>query len=204
MNHWGVSPCCTNPPVAKAHHRNDANTPRNTTESYPHPPSLPTRWGDNCGPDDRDCHTHTHTDSQDHCAQDGRDTIDIWLCTRTRHRDGVDMPDAGLHPHREAMHKQHTQSGSSCCAPFGDPHVHKERDRMKPGRNAATAAQTHWSQSTIWRGHTRSTTSPKKGKRRGYISKEFCAKTDLCPLASPRVALVGVCLLRHPDNGNTR
>ena len=69
---------------------------------------------------------HTHTDSQDHCAQDGRDTIDIWLCTMTRHRDGVDMPDAGLHPHREAMHKQNTQSGSSCCVPFGDPHVHKE------------------------------------------------------------------------------
>ena len=38
----------------------------------------------------------------------------------------------------------------------------------------------------------------------GYISKEFCANADLCPLASPRVALVGVCLLRHPDNGNTR
>ena len=59
-------------------------------------------------------------------------------------------------------------------------------------------------QSTIWRGHTRSTTSPKKGKRRGYISKKFCANADLCPLASPRVALVGVCLLRHPDKGNTR
>ena len=68
---------------------------------------------------------HTHTDSQDHCAQDGRDTIDIWLCTRTRHRDGVDMPDAGLHPHREAMHKQHTEPGPSCCVPLGDPHVHK-------------------------------------------------------------------------------
>ena len=44
----------------------------------------------------------------------------------------------------------------------------------------------------------------RKGKAGGYISKEFCANADLCPLASPRVALVGVCLLRHPDNGNTR
>ena len=35
------------------------------------------------------------------------------------------MPDAGLHPHREAMHKQHIEPGPSCCVPFGDPHVHK-------------------------------------------------------------------------------
>ena len=41
-----------------------------------------------------------------------------------QHRDGVDMPDAGLHPHRDAMHKQHTEPGPSCCVPFGDPHVH--------------------------------------------------------------------------------
>ena len=41
-------------------------------------------------------------------------------------------------------------------------------------------------------------------KRRGYINKGFCANTDLCPFASPRVALVGVRLLRHPNNGNTR
>ena len=36
------------------------------------------------------------------------------------------------------------------------------------------------------------------------MNKGFCAKADLCPLASPRVALVGVRLLTHPDNGNTR
>ena len=30
------------------------------------------------------------------------------------------------------------------------------------------------------------------------MNKRFCANTDLCPLASPRVALVGVRLLRHP------
>ena len=38
----------------------------------------------------------------------------------------------------------------------------------------------------------------------GCMNKEFCANTDLRPLASPRVALVGVRLLRHPDNGDTR
>ena len=45
MNHWGVSSCCTNPPVAMAHHRNDANTPRNTTNSYLHPPEPPQSTG---------------------------------------------------------------------------------------------------------------------------------------------------------------
>ena len=44
----------------------------------------------------------------------------------------------------------------------------------------------------------------KERKKKGCINKGFCAKTDLCPLASPRVALVGLRLLRHPDKGNTR
>ena len=52
---------------------------------------------------------------------------------------------------------------------------------------------------------THQTDDKSKGrKKKGYISKGFCANADLCPLASPRVALVGVCLFRHPDNGNTR
>ena len=113
MNHWGVSSCCINPPVAMAHHRNDANTPRSTTESHPHPPKPPRPSGVTIvGPTTA---IATHTTSQNHWAQAGRDTIGIWLCTRPRHRDGVDMPDAGLHPHREAMHKQHTEPGPSCC-----------------------------------------------------------------------------------------
>ena len=57
----------------------------------------------------------------------------------------------------------------------------------------------------MYLGRTHHADEKSKGrKKEGYISKEFCAKTDLCPLASPRVALVGVCLLRHPDKGNTR
>ena len=203
MNHWGVSSCCINPPVAKAHHRNDANPPRSTTKSNPHPPKPPRPSGVTIV--GRTTATATHTTSQDHCAQAGRNTIGIWLCTRPRHRDCVDMPDAGLHPHREAKHKQHTHSqGHRAVCPSATHMSIRKRDRTTPSRNAATAAQTHWCQSTMWRGHTRSTTSPKEGKRRGCISKGFCAKTDLCPLASPRVALVGVCLLRHPDKGNTR
>ena len=81
------------------------------------------------------------TTSHDQCAQTGRNTIDIWLCTRARHRDGVDMPDAGLHPHREAMHKQHTEPGPSCCVPFGDPHVHtvKPSDETRQECNHSSA-----------------------------------------------------------------
>ena len=123
MYHWGVSPCWINPPVAKAHHRNDTNAPRNVNASYPHPPNPPRSSGVTIvGPTTA---IATHTTSQNHCAQEGRDTIDTCCAPGPRHRDGVDMPDAGLHPHREAMHKQHTQSGSSCCVPFGDPQVNK-------------------------------------------------------------------------------
>ena len=67
----------------------------------------------------------THTTSQNNCTQDGRGTIDTGCAPGPRHRDGVDMPGAGLHPHREAMHKQHTEPGPPCCVSFGDPHVHK-------------------------------------------------------------------------------
>ena len=108
-------------------------------------------------------------------------------------------------PTPRAMHKQHTEPGPSCCVPFGDPTCPQcdatvqHQAGMQPQQR-----KPNGDQSTIWRGHTRPTTSPKEGKRRGYISKGFCAHTDLCPLASPRVALVGVCLLRHPDKGNTR
>ena len=175
------------------------------TKGTPEPSNhhqLPPILRDNhCGPDDQDC--HTHTDSQDHCSQDGRDTIDIWLCTRARHRDGV--PDAGLHPHREVMHKQHTHPWSSCCVPFGCPDVH-EGTRSNDTRqecshsNANTLVPVHH----LARTHEIDDKSKERKKKGGYISKGFCAKTDLCPLASPRVALVGVCLLRHPDNDNTR
>ena len=34
----GVSSWCTDPPVTKAHHRNDTNPRRNAKGSYPHPP----------------------------------------------------------------------------------------------------------------------------------------------------------------------
>ena len=63
------------------------------------------------------------------------------------------------------------------------------------GRNQAGC--NHSSANTLGPIHhlarTHQTDDKSKGrKRRGYISKGFCANADLCPLASPRVALVGV------------
>ena len=147
----------------------------------------------------------THTTSQGPLPQEGRTTIGNCFVPRPRHRNGVDMPDAGLHQHREAMHKQHTQSGSSCCAPFGDPHVHN----VTPSYNTSREC-SHSSANTMGTSPPYGEDTPdrrpiqRKEKGGGYISNMFCANTDLCPLASPRVALVGVRLLRHPDNGNTR
>ena len=46
----------------------------------------------------------------------GRTTIDTCCVPRARHRDGVDMPDAGLHPQRRAMHKQHRAMAILLCA----------------------------------------------------------------------------------------
>ena len=47
----GVSPWCTEPPVTKAHHRNDTNPPRNVKGSYPLPPNPPRPSGvTNVGP----------------------------------------------------------------------------------------------------------------------------------------------------------
>ena len=149
MIHWGVSPCCTNPPVAKAHHRNDTHTPRSTTEPHPHPQPSPILWGNHCGSDDRDCHTQSL--AQPLCPRRSRHHWHL-LCTRARHRDGVDMPDAGLHPHREAMNKQHTHSSTqSRCVPFSDPHVHKAA-RSNDTRQECTPQQRNdnGDQSTIW------------------------------------------------------
>ena len=41
----GVSSWCTEPPVTKAHHRNDTNPPRNVKGSHPHPPNPPDHLG---------------------------------------------------------------------------------------------------------------------------------------------------------------
>ena len=203
MNHWGVSAGYTNPPVAKADHRNDTNTQKECHRIVPSSSQAsPTIWGNQCGPDDRDCHTHT---------QPRRTIVPKTVATSltpAMHQDPTSRR-CGHARHRptptpRAMHKQHTEPWPSCCVPFGDPHVHKVMPSDKTNQECShSSANTLGSAHHMVRTH-RPTTSPKEGKRRGYISKGFCANADLCPLASPRVALVGVCLLRHPDNGNTR
>ena len=196
MNHWGVSPYYTNPPVAKADHRNDTNTHRNATESYPHPPNPPRQSGvTNVGPTTA---IATHTQ---HRRTIVPKTVATSL-TPAMHQDPTSRR-CGHARHRptptpRAMHKQHTEPWSSCCVPFGDPHVHN----VTQSDNTRKAC-SHSSANTMG-------TSPPYGedtpgrrpiqrteKGGGYISKGFCANTDLCPLASPRVALVGV-------PGNTR
>ena len=90
MNHWGVSPCYTNPPVAKADHRNDTDTHRNATESYPHPPNPPRPSGvTNVGPTTAIA-THTQPrrtivpkggrDIIDPCNAPGPDIATVWTC----------------------------------------------------------------------------------------------------------------------------
>ena len=74
----GVSPWCTDPPVTKAHHRNDTNPPRNVKGSLPHPPNPPRPSGVTIvGPTTA---IATHTTSRNHYTQGGRDTIDT-CCT---------------------------------------------------------------------------------------------------------------------------
>ena len=163
--------------------------------------ASPIHWGDHCGPDDRDCHTQPRRTSvpkrvatplTSGCVP-GPDIATVWTCPTPVY----------THTARRCTNNTHRARAIVLCAlrrptcPQCDAIVQHQAG-MQPQQR-----KHNGDQSTIWRGHTRPTTSPKEGKRRGYISKEFCANTDLCPLASPRVALVGVRLLRHPDNGNT-
>ena len=204
MDHWGVSPCCSNPPVAKADHRNDTNTPINTTESHPHPPKPPRPSGvTNVGPTTA---IATHNLAGPLCPNEGRDTIDkccapdshiatVWTCPTP----------TDTHTARRWTNNTHTQSKQSRCVPFSDPHVHKVA-RSNDTRQECnhSSANTLGPVHHMARTHQADDKSKGRKKKGVYISKGFCANADLCPLASPRVALVGVCLLRHPDNGNTR
>ena len=135
----------------------------------------------------------THTTSQGPLFPRGLHHHWYLLCTRVRHRDDVDMPDAGLQPYREAMHKQHTEPGPSCCVSLGDPHVHKETPSGETKQECIhSSANTLGPVHHLERTHQTDDKSKERKRRGGYISKGFCANTDLCPLASPRVALVGV------------
>ena len=142
------------PPIAKAHHRNDTHTPRNTTEPHPRPQPSPVPWGNPCGSDDRDCLTHN-------LAQPlyPRRSRHHWrmLCTRDRHRDGVIIPDAGLHPQRDAMNKQHTHSAKTIalCALQRPTCPQSNATERHPAGMYPQQRKDNGDQSTIWRGHTK-------------------------------------------------
>ena len=113
----------------------------------------------------------------------GRNTTDIWLCTEARHRDGVDMPDTGLHPHREAMYKQHTHSQSNrAVCPSATHTSTKSRDRTTPTGMCSQQRKDNGDQSTIWRGHTKPTTSPKEEKEGGTSAKGSVVILTCVPL----------------------
>ena len=141
MGHRGVSPCCINPPITKVVHRNDPNAPSNTTESYPHPQASPIIWGNHCGSDDRDCHTHNLAGqlcprgSQHHWHLTVHQGSTSRRCGHARHR-----PTPTPRGDGQATHT-HTQSTQSRCVPFSDPHVHKVTRSNDTDRNEPTATQ---------------------------------------------------------------
>ena len=147
----------------------------------------------------------THTTSQNHCAQSG--SRHHWHLAvyqgPTSRRCGHARRRSTSTPRGQA-HTTHTQPGSSCCVPFGNPHVQEGNAIERNQAGMQPQQRKHIGTSPPYGEDTPDRRQVKRKETKGYISKGFCANTDLCPLASPRVALVGVCLLRRPDNGNTR
>ena len=169
MNQWGVSPCCTNPPVAKAHHRNDTHIHQEVQPNHTLIPSPPRSSGVTIvGPTTAiDKHTHTHTTSQHQCAQDGRDTIDTCCAPWPDIATVLTRPTPVDPPHIEAMHKQHTGPRPSCCVPFGDPHVHKVTPSNETKQECSHSSANTWVPVHHMARTHRSTTSPNKEKEGG-------------------------------------
>ena len=165
------------------------------------PQPSPILWGKHCGSDDRDCQTQPRRAIVPRkvatpLTSAVRQGPTSRRCGHARHRPTPT-------PRRDA-HTTHTEPGPSCCVPFGDPHVHNvtqsDETRQECSHSSAHTMGTNppYGEDTPDRRQVQ-----RKGTR-GCMNNGFCDNTDPCPLASPRVALVGVCLLRHPDNGNTR
>ena len=126
--------------------------------------ASPTIWGNQCGSDDRDCHTqHRRTIVPKTVATpltpavyQGPDIATVWTCPTPVY----------THTARLCTNNTHNQ-GHRAVRPSATHMSIRKRDRTTPGRNAATAARPHWGQSTICRGRTRPTRSPNQGKGRG-------------------------------------
>ena len=187
-----------------ADHRNDTNTTRSTTESHPHPQASPILWGNHCGSDDRGCHTHTHT-------QPHKDIVPKIVATPltpavyqgpTSRRCGCARRRSTPTPGGDAQTTHRARAIVLCAlrrhaCPQSNA-IGRRQAGIQPHQHKHIEASPPYGEDTPGRRQVQ------RKEKDGYISKEFCANTDLYPFASPRVALVGVRLLRHPDNGNTR
>ena len=125
MGQWGVSPCCTDTPVAKVHHRYDTNTQKEhhrivASSSQP----SPILWGNHCGSDNRDCHTHNLAEPLGPSGSRHHWHLAVYQAPTSR-RCGHARRRSTSTPRGQAQ-TTHTQPGSSCCVPFCDPHVYKE------------------------------------------------------------------------------
>ena len=176
MNHWGVSPCCTNPPVANADHRNDTNTPTNATESYPHRSNPPrsSRVTNVCPTSAIVTHNFAKplypktvapplAPAVHQCPTSRR-------CGHARHRSATTPRSDAQTTHRVRAIVLCALRRPACpqSNAFG-----RHQAGMPPQQRKHIGCH-----SAILRGHTRPTTSPTKGKRQ-----------------VPEQA--------HPDNGNT-
>ena len=89
------------------------------------PQASQTIWGNQCGSDDRDCHTQSRRtivsqrcrDTIDKCCAPNSHIATVWTCPTPT--------DTHTHTPRGDGQTTHTQSKQSRCVPFSDPHVHK-------------------------------------------------------------------------------
>ena len=194
----GVCRHVVQPPVAKAHHRNDTNAPRNANESYPSSPNPPVFSGATIVGPTTAIVTHTHTQPRRTIVPK---TVTTPL-TPAVHQ-GPTSRRCGYARRRStptpgAMHKQHPEPGPSCCVPFGDPHVHKETRS-----NETRQGYSHSSANTLVPIHHLARThqiddKSKERKKKGVHQQRVLSPclTSCCPCRGG--------LLRHPDKGNTR
>ena len=151
--------------------------------------ASPTRWGNHCGPDDRGCHTQPRrtivpkrvaTPLVSGCVP-GPDIATAWTCPTPVY----------THTARPGTNNTHTARVIVLCAlrrptcPQSNA-IERNQAGLQPQQRKDMGASPTYDEDTPDRRQVQ------RKKKKRYVSNEFCAKTDLCPLASPRVARVGV------------
>ena len=165
---------------------------RNYHRIAPSPQPSPILWGNHCGSDDRDCHAHTHIRRTIVPKEPATPLTPAVYQGPTSRRCGHARRRPAPTPRGYAQSTHtHTAWTIVLCVSFGDPHVH----------NGTTSDETkqecsHSSANTLGPVHHMARThqaddKSKEGKRKSFMSTEFCVNTDPCSLASPRVATEG-------------